>query len=176
MTAPAWQQIESERYEDFWAAFDARFNFRPQYKPSHELYDEPAINEPTPSVTIDLSPIFATSGSAQFAAAQDAVNILGLLAMTRTFTVSQRLLVLDWQHPSWGFWPHRQALTDTPHWPVEIFPDGDYYIFMSEDMANGTFGHPWEQTLCVFGADLTATLVPLLTSWLPIKRSHLPSA
>ncbi|MBG0831646.1 DUF2716 domain-containing protein [Planomonospora sp. ID67723] len=168
VTAPAWQQIESERYEDFWAPFDARFDFRP----SPEPYDEPAINEPAPSITIDLSPIFAISGSAQFAAAQDAVNTLGLLAMTRVFAPSQRLLVLDWHHPSWWFWPHRQALDENPRWPVEIFPDGDYYVFLSEDMANGTFGHPWEQTLCVFGASLTGVLAPLLTSWLPVKRAR----
>lgn len=35
----------------------------------------------------------------------------------------------------------------------------------------GTFGHPWEQTLCVFGEPLVSALAPLLTSWLPIKRS-----
>jgi hypothetical protein len=57
-------------------------------------------------------------------------------------------------------------------WPVEIFPDGDYYVFLSEDMTVGTFGHPWEQTLCVFGDPLLSTLVPLLTSWLPIKRAR----
>ncbi|WP_433415766.1 DUF2716 domain-containing protein [Microtetraspora malaysiensis] len=163
MTFPAWQEIDLDHYEDFWAPFDARFRFRPNQS------REPAINEPTPSVTIDLAPIF-TSKPAQFAAAHDAVNALGLLAMTRTFAPSQRLLVLDWQHPAWWFWPHRQATDDHPRWPVEIFPDGDYYIFLSEDMTTGTFGHPWERTLCIFGAPLISTLAPLLTAWLPTKR------
>ncbi|NUW43357.1 DUF2716 domain-containing protein [Nonomuraea rhodomycinica] len=35
---------------------------------------------------------------------------------------SERLLVLDWQHPSWWFRLHRHALADTPGRPVEIFP------------------------------------------------------
>jgi hypothetical protein len=166
MTATAWQQIEPESYEDHWTPFDSRFTFRPR----SGQHGEPAINEPAPSLTIDLAPIFA-KGSSEFAAAQNAVNALGLLAMTRTFPESQRLLVLDWQHPSWWFWPHRQARDAPQSWPVEIFPNGDYYVFLSEDMANGTFGHPWEQTLCIFGTSLIPELAPLLTSWLPVKRA-----
>ncbi|MEV0150210.1 MULTISPECIES: DUF2716 domain-containing protein [unclassified Nonomuraea] len=44
--------------------------------------------------------------------------------------------------------------------------------FLSEDMTNGTFGHPWEQTLCIFGSSLLPELAPLLTSWLPVKRAR----
>ncbi|MEU5671031.1 DUF2716 domain-containing protein [Micromonospora sp. NPDC047753] len=39
----------------------------------------------------------------------------------------------------------------------------DYYAFLTEDMTEGTFGHPWEQTLCVFGSHLMPKLVPLLS-------------
>ncbi len=53
-----------------------------------------------------------------------------------------------------------------------MFPDGDYHIVLTEDMTIGTFGHPWEQTLCVFGAALVDTLAQTLTSWLPAKRSR----
>ena len=92
--------------------------------------------------------------------------------MTQAFPASERLLVLDWQHASCWFWPHRHAAADDETWPVEVFPDGDYYAFLTEDTTEGTFGHPWEQTLCIFGARLMPKLVPLLTSWLPIKRSR----
>jgi hypothetical protein len=54
---------------------------------------------------------------------------------------------------------------------VEVFPNGDYYAFLTEDMTAGTFGHPWEQTLRVFGDQLVSALAPMLSSWLPIKRS-----
>jgi hypothetical protein len=30
---------------------------------------------------------------------------------------------------------------------------------------------PWKQTLCIFGEPLLEHLVPLLTGWLPVKRS-----
>jgi hypothetical protein len=59
---------------------------------------------------------------------------------------------------------------EAAQWPVSPFPDGDYYIFLSEDLTSGTFGHPWEQSLCVFGRVLVDALVPTLSSWLPILR------
>lgn len=34
------------------------------------------------------------------------------------------------------------------------FPNGDYDIFVSQDLRPGTFGHPWEGSLCVWGAEL----------------------
>jgi hypothetical protein len=129
-----------------------------------------ASREPSQSVTFDLSPVFSGS-QAEFAVGRRAINALALVAMIRTVAVTERLLVLDWQHPSYWFWPHRQAVSDDGQWPVEVFPNGDYCIFLTEDMTAGTFGHPWEETLCVFGERFVSTLVPMLASWLPVKRS-----
>jgi Protein of unknown function (DUF2716) len=52
------------------------------------------------------------------------------------------------------------------------FPNGDYYIFLTEDLTQGTFGHPWEQTFCVFGRDLVGALGRQLAEWLPVKRKN----
>jgi hypothetical protein len=159
----AWEQIPIENYEDFWGPFDARFNFRPK------VWQHPGINEPSPSVTVDLAPIFDGS-PAEFGAGENAVNALALVAMTRVFASTEQLVVLDWQHLSWWFRPHLQAAAADKQWPIEVFPNGDYYVFLNEDMTAGTFGHPWQQTLCVFGK-LAPVLAPMLTAWLPIKRS-----
>jgi hypothetical protein len=157
-----------DNYETFWTPFHARYRFRPS-----STDPAPAIDEPTPSVTVDLAPMWSRPGPS-FAAEHDAINTLALLAMVQAFPESERLVVLDWQHESWWFRPSRQALTETQDqtWPVEAFPNGDYYAFLTETMDEGTFGHPWERTLCVFGARLMPKLVPMLTSWLPIKRSR----
>ena len=64
------------------------------------------------------------------------------------------LIALDWQHPAYRFVPANQALTWQAEWKIPIYPDGDYFAFLSEDYAEGTFGHPWEQTICVFGQEL----------------------
>ncbi|SDZ21211.1 Protein of unknown function [Micromonospora pattaloongensis] len=125
-----------------------------------------------PSVTVDLRPIFAARSHLGFAAGANAVNSLTLLSLVRTLEPDTSLVVLDWQHQMYRFWPHRFACLPDPQWQTEVFPTGDYYIFLTEDMSTGTFGHPWEKTLCVFGEPLVSSLVPLLTSWPPTKRSN----
>jgi hypothetical protein len=168
VSAPAWEEIPVDQNTDFWDPFEARFHFHPSFREPG-----PAIIEPEPSVTIDLSPLFTNPGPT-FAAGHAAVNAVALFAMTQTFPAAERLLVLDCHHPSYWFRPHRQALSEKQEWLVEVFPDGDYYAFLTEDLTEGTFGHPWEQTPCVFGPRLMPKLVGPLTSWLPIKRSRPP--
>jgi hypothetical protein len=158
--AGAWERFDADE-ADPWATFETRFAFTPGARP--------AIDEPSPSVTIDLAPIFGDD-QARFNAGETAVNAITLVALTKVFHPGQPLFVVDWQHPSYRFWPHRQALTVPPQWPVGVFPNGDYHGFVSEDFTIGTFGHPWEETLCVFGQPLIDVLVPMLTAWLPILR------
>lgn len=55
---------------------------------------------------------------------------------------------------------------------MPVYPIGDYYAFLTEDFSEGTFGHPWEQTLCVIGHRLGATLGWSLETWLPVKRRN----
>ena len=158
----AWQQIQD--YEQFWAPFDDRFRFRAGINPDAW----PAIKEPSGSVTFDLGPVFERADG--FSADEDALNDQVLSAMTAVFPADVPLVALDWQHPSYWFWPHRQAADGEP-WRIPPFPDGDYYAIITQDLEQGTFGHPWEQTICVFGSDLTEALVPTLAAWLPVKRN-----
>lgn len=166
MTDDAWETLDPAREDHYWNAFQDRFHFRPSIRSS----EWPAIDEPSPSVTIDLGPIYANEGPT-FAAGEAAINSLVLRALTWSFDGAQRFVVLDWQHPCYWFWPHRHAVQQRG-WQVTPFPNGDYYIFLTDDLHTGTFGHPWEQTLCVFGQRLIESLVPTLAAWLPIKRSR----
>ena len=158
----AWQQIQD--YEQFWTPFDARFHFRPGV--SSETW--PAILEPAGSVTFDLSPVFDREGG--FAADEARLTAEVLAAVVAITAPEVAWVALDWQHPSYWFWPHRQVIANEP-WRVPPFPNGDYYALISQDLEQGTFGHPWEQTLCIFGGPLSEALVPSLASWLPVKRS-----
>ena len=81
----------------------------------------------------------------------------------------EQLLVLDWQHPAYLFSPHRHAL-EPGQWPVPVFPNGDYYAFLSGDLNMGTFGRPWEQTLCVFGEPLIEQLGEPLAAMFGTRR------
>jgi hypothetical protein len=39
-------------------------------------------------------------------------------------------------------------------WPRSPYPDGDYPVLLAEDLHYGSFGHPWEHSLCLFGTRL----------------------
>jgi Protein of unknown function (DUF2716) len=119
-----------------------------------------------PSVTFDLGVI---ADGPQRGAAYDAINAEALRAFVWALPDAE-LVVLDWQHPAYRFRPANQALAWRADWRVPVYPDGDYFAFLTQDFAEGTFGHPWEQTLCVIGERLCASLGRSLGTWLPIKR------
>jgi Protein of unknown function (DUF2716) len=90
------------------------------------------------------------------------------------------LLILEWQHTSYRLRPDLpptdmflpQALTRNlpPGWPRSPYPNGDYPVMISEDLRYGSFGHPWEHTLCLFGTDLLDAIADEITHTLPILR------
>jgi hypothetical protein len=77
------------------------------------------------------------------------------------------MTALDWQHTPYRYSPAQHALADLPFWPVPVFPDGDYYVHFAGGVEWGTFGHPWQQTLTLWGDALIESLGAELLSWLP---------
>jgi hypothetical protein len=73
------------------------------------------------------------------------------------------VVVLDWQHQTYRCRPHKVRDEEPPDemWPTEIYPNGDYYIWLAGDFRYGTFGHPWEPSLCVFGEELLAAVAEI---------------
>ena len=59
--------------------------------------------------------------------------------------------------------PVRVRDEEPPHetWPIEIHPGHDCHVWLTEDFRNGTFGHPWEPRLCVFGEELRAAFAEI---------------
>ena len=157
-----WTELGRDEYDAYWATFDSRFGFRAGVSPDAW----PAIREPAPSVTFDLGVI---ADGPRRGAAYDAINAEALRAFVWALPDTE-LVVLDWNHPAYRFRPAHQALNWRPDWRVPVYPDGDYYAFLTEDFMEGTFGHPWEQTLCVIGELLGASLGRSLETWLPVKR------
>jgi len=80
----------------------------------------------------------------------DRIGVAFLAAFRSVTSPGQRLHFLDWQHACYWFEPHAAEADST----VPVLPDGDYYIFLSTDLTFGTFGHPWQQSLTVFGSAL----------------------
>jgi hypothetical protein len=159
----AWVELDRKEYDANWARFDERFGFRAGVDPE----SWPAIREPSPSVTFDLSVI---PDGARRGAAYDAINAEALRAFVWAIPDRHELIVLDWQHPGYRFYPAAQALTWQAEWKIPVYPDGDYFAFLTEDYTEGTFGHPWEKTICVMGERLIDSLAHSWSTWLPIKR------
>ena len=143
--------LADDEYERVWDRFYDRFRFRPGIDPA----TWPAILEPVPSVTWSLDPLLGDHGDLD-----DPV----LTALAAGTPPDGSLLGLDWQHDSYRVWPHRAG---DDRWPLSPYPNGDYYILLAEDLSFGTFGHPWELSLCVFGAPLLDRVADQLGRILP---------
>lgn len=165
---PVWEEVDD--YESLWTPFDDKFGFRP----GMDADTCPAIKEPLGSITFGLAHMFDGTGTTEWL--RHAVNFTVVWALADLVGSERPLIAMDWQHPSYRFWPHRNPVTEPSDMlgmnHITPVPDGDYYILLAEDMEFGTFGHPWEQTLCVFGADLVAKLKASLSSMLPVVRSR----
>jgi hypothetical protein len=130
------EPLRDPEYAEVWDRFEAAFSFAPS------MTRWPGIREPTPSVTWSLADDDLSIDDL------DAAVRAGLTACTPP---GGTLLALDWQHTSYRFAPHADD-----RWPPGVFPDGDYFALVAEDLSYGSFGHPWEPSLCLFGADLLA--------------------
>lgn len=85
----------------------------------------------------------------------------------------------DWVHPSVLFRPHKvDGPREVPGWDTGgLFPNGDYTIHLGRDDAFGIVGHPWEQSLCVFGAPAVGAFITrnVETLAIIIRRDGRPS-
>jgi hypothetical protein len=144
--AAAVEKLESPEYERVWDRFEQRFEFRP----GMEGRTWPAIKEPADSMTWSLAALDDDPGYMKLDALVDVLNG-GLWACTPP---ERTLLILDWHHDCYRIRPHAITAEHAPRWPTSMMPDGDYNIHLAEDFRYGTFGHPWEHTICVMGAPL----------------------
>lgn len=148
-------------YDQAWAPFEARFAFKANF---HERV-MPAITLPPRCLVIDLASVFAHEGP-RFAAGEAAINAAALRAFV-WLAGSQALTALDWQHTSYRYSPAEHAVAELTYWPIPIFPNGDYYVHFAPGVTWGTFGHPWQESLTLWGDELIESLGAELLTWLP---------
>jgi Protein of unknown function (DUF2716) len=167
----AWQPLNRTATDEIWKRIYSRLQFRTGVNPE----DWPGILEPGESVTYSISRPFQGLGSRQqFVEAGMVLNLATLAAFRRCLPRSGYLHAMDWQHPCYEFHPHEKfEAADPLSWEVQPFPDGDYYFFLSPELRFGTFGHPWEQTFCVFGRELMDVFDDDTVPWLgPVVRRN----
>lgn len=150
-----WQELQRDEYDSVWDRFYAQFDFRPDY------YERamPAIREIKPFETFDLSIDFDDCKI-------DSLNAIFANAFSAILEPHHCIYALDWQHTSYKFDPRESA-----EWSLSVFPNGDYYIFLADDFSFGTFGHPWQLSLCVFGQTLLNVTSNQVRGILPLLRN-----
>ncbi|MES0832867.1 DUF2716 domain-containing protein [Nocardiopsis tropica] len=151
-TRPVQMLLSDPEHDDLWDRFDERFSFAP----SVERY--PGIVEPPDSATWFLD------------GPDEAIEDTVLRGLLDSVLPGEPLYWLDWNHQGYRFDPARVEGPGLPRAPGQVLPDGDYYIYATRDLRLGTFGHPWEGSLCVFGRDLLARVEDALTQALGEPR------
>lgn len=155
-----WSEFTDDEYAENWDRVYSDLKFKPDY---HER-SKPAISEPRPSVTFDLSANLTVEKILE-------INDL-LLDSFRAITEAGHLMYwLDWQHTCYSFDPQRTDGTG----PISWYPDGDYYLFLASDFSFGTFGHPWQESLCVFGESLLKLAEQAFRETLTVLRESRPN-
>ncbi len=147
MRDEAWIELPHHRYTEVWDRFDETFQFRPSVRPENW----PAFREPDPFVTWDIGELLREFDPGLDPRATP-YNLALLAALQEFVPEDEPVLALDWQHTSYEFYPHRFRRPEEPaNWCIPALPSGEYHIFVTEDYRLGSLGHPWEETLCVFG-------------------------
>ncbi|MFH8385823.1 DUF2716 domain-containing protein [Kitasatospora sp. NPDC018058] len=154
MTTEAPQRLYGPDHNDIWDRFDARFDFRPS------MHVFPGITEPSPSITWSLDALNDDPGDCKLDRLVDVVQE----GLAKCSDPGESLWILDWQHTCYRlrpdipttdmFLPRVLEGRSREGWPLSPYPDGDYYIFLADDLRCGTFGHPWEHSLYIFDAEL----------------------
>lgn len=134
--------LGDEEYVKVWEDFDKAFNFRPSV---HGPF--PSITEPKDSITFSLEQNYNDALIDEFE------NVLSQ-AFIECGYGSKEVYYLDWQHECYA-----TIINENNDSWMSGFPDGDYAIFLSEDMSVGTFGHPWEYSICIFGELLVKAII-----------------
>jgi len=134
--------LEELEYDNVWNSFENNFSFRPSVSGPF-----PAINEPKDSITFRLA---ADYDDVMIDELQSAISD----AFMECGIGSQEIYYLDWQHECYAI-----KINQIPTSWANGFPDGDYAIFITTDMKAGTFGHPWESSICIFGRNFVNSLL-----------------
>ncbi|GAA2365088.1 hypothetical protein Cme02nite_31990 [Catellatospora methionotrophica] len=139
--------------------FAARWEFPPQ-TPDHGLV------EPADSVTWHLA---AIDGDDSLVGELHRIIERGLRSCTRP---GERVYALNPGTQGYHFDPRLVGRPGQPLTPGPAYPDQcEYRVYTTGDIRLGTFGDPWERSLCVFGVDLLAKIEPDLDVLLgPVLR------
>jgi hypothetical protein len=156
---------------DIWKFFDKKFSFKPSVKPQ----DWPSITLNEQYLKIDIKNLW---GETFDIVVWDDFELKAINAFSTISAINEYIYALDWNHDCYlvdpkNFSDFKNDLEAKYHGYISFIPDGDYYIFISKDMKNIWFGHPWEKTVTLIGTKLIDAFVtsgPLFLSASKLKK------
>ncbi|GLJ04131.1 DUF2716 domain-containing protein [Bacillus sp. YKCMOAS1] len=142
-----WIPLKDNELKFAWKTFAREFKFKPS------ISRFPAFQAPSPYITYDISAYFEDSSLLH---ADEDLEKKALLSFQENITgTDEYMLALDWQHECYWITPYGLFEKDEfGEWKVPVLPNGDYYFFLSKEMDWGLLGHPWEQSITIFGEGL----------------------
>ena len=144
-----WITLSSKEKDQIWNKVYKKFKF----KPSVSKY--PSFKVPQPFITYSVSDYV---GDSIDLTAYNDLEEKALLAFKELTLSDEYILALDWQHECYWVNTHIPfEKNQFGEWTVPIFPNGDYYFFVEKDFKWGYLGHPWEQSITIFGEELIST-------------------
>jgi hypothetical protein len=144
-----WIRLSESDYDKIWDKFYADFSF----KPSTYSKDWPSIKTEKPTLKFDISHLWGDSYNETI---YDDFIKKAIDAFVEIANQEDQIFALDWQHECFYLDPRQLKLADMEENEssiriVSFIPNGDYYIFITEDFENIWFGHPWEKTITIIG-------------------------
>ncbi|MWC27673.1 DUF2716 domain-containing protein [Paenibacillus sp. MMS18-CY102] len=118
----------------------------------------PSYTAPGPFITYDISNCCKEEFIRDF-------EEQAVVAFQQCTLPGELIYALDWQHEGYlvdarlEFPRQPPESVDSGDWIISIHPDGDYHFFLARDFSWGNLGHPWEQTITVYGEKLIGCLL-----------------
>jgi len=131
----------------FWSKIYNEFGFKPSTKRF------PSFSTPKPFVKYDISNCYDEKLVRDF-------ENKAVKAFQEITQPGELFYALDWQHECYWANPRLEFPTQIPwrvdngDWIISIYPDGDYHFFIAKDFSWGILGHPWENTVTIYGGKL----------------------
>ncbi|PUB08211.1 DUF2716 domain-containing protein [Paenisporosarcina sp. OV554] len=145
-----WIELSALEYKEVWDRIYDEFNFEPS------ISNFPSFEVPNPFITYDISPYINWSGdSGTYNEIYNDLEDKSLLVFQELTQKNEYMYAVDWQHP--GYWINPRLefqKSEFDEWIVPVFPNGDYYFFIQKNFEWGFLGHPWEETITIFGKEL----------------------
>jgi len=140
-----WIPLSDQENKKIWKRIYKEFKFKPS------ISKFPSFKVPSPFITYDISKFFGETVDLDL---YDKIEEKALHAFKDNTLADEYILVRDWQHECYWVNPHLKFSKDEfGEWSVPVIPNGDYSFFIQKDFKWGFLGHPWEQSITIFGEE-----------------------